>query len=208
MQVNPRISPAGALATAFALVAIASPLTARASFGRTVQLRTTTSDGRAMVAGPSLLTFPSAHNPTGLTFGNPASRYTAPDRAPILHFTLTQLGTVDDENELIRADGLAFDGSGNFFVAHFSAKSIVKFAATGPIDVFDAAEFAPLPSFTAVGTSEPSAFHVPVNPLDLPSKPQIGPIPEPAGIGILTAVALLGVGASLRLRRPTAGSPH
>ena len=206
MQVTPRISPAGVLASAFALVAIASPITAQASSRRTVLLHGNLIGGHATNGTPTLFTIPDSPKPTGVAFGNAASRRAAADRVPLLSFTINCIGPVNNESHISAADGMAFDRSGNFFVAHFGAKTIVKFNAAGPIDVFDAAEFAPLPAFLAIETADHTGTHGPVNPLDASSKARVGPIPEPAGIGMLTAVALLGVGVSRRLRRQTAGS--
>ena len=206
MQVTPRISPAGVLASAFALVAIASPISAHAHSRRTMQLHGNPIDGHATHGSPTLFTVPEAHRPTGVAFGNAASRHTAADRGPLLNFTINRIGPVDRASDLIAADGMAFDRSGNFYVAHFSARTIVKFDAAGPIDVFDAAEFAPLPAFLGIEVGDPTAFQGPINPLDAASKPRVGPIPEPAGVGMLTAVALLGVGVSRRLRRQASGS--
>lgn len=207
MQATPRISPAGVLASAFALVAIASPITAHASFGRTVQLHGQPLDGLATNGTPTLFTIPDSHKPTGLAFGNAASRQPAPDHVPILNFTINRIGPVDDESDVAAADGMAFDRSGNFYVAHFGARTVVKFNAAGPIDVFDAAEFAPPPAFLAIEIGDSSSIHGPGNPLDAASKAKVGPIPEPTGIGMLTAVALLGVGVSRRHRRKATGPP-
>ena len=206
MQVTPRISPASVLASALALIAIASPITARANYRRTVQLHGNPIDGHAKAGTPTLFTIPDSHKPTGVAFGNAARRRAAADRVPLLNFTINRIGPVDAENDLIAADGMAFDRSGNFYIAHFSARTIVKFDAAGPIDVFDAAEFAPLPAFLAIEVGDHTVNQGPINPLDAASKRQIGPIPEPTGTGMLTAVALLGVGVSRRLRRQTGGS--
>ena len=206
MQVTPRISPAGVLASAFALLAIALPTTAQASSRRTVQLYGHPPDSRATDGATTPFTIPDAHKPTGVAFGNAASRHAAADLVPLLSFAIHRIGPVDSGNQVIAADGLAFDRAGNFYVAHFSARTIVKFDAAGPIDVFDSAEFAPLPHFLAIELGNHPGIYGHANPEDPTSKRRIGPIPEPAGIGMLTAIALLGVGAGRRLRRGNVGA--
>lgn len=204
MQVTPPISPAGVLATAIALLAIALP--SHASSRRTVLLDGNPIDGRTSIGAATPFTISDAHKPTGVAFGNAASRHTGADRVPLLSFAIHRIGPVDDDHEVLAADALVFDRSGNFYVAHFSARTIVKFNAAGPIDVFHPSEFAPPPHFMAIQLGNDPAIYGHVNPDDPTSKRRIGPIPEPAGVGLLTAIALLGLGVGSRVRRENIGA--
>ena len=185
MQVSPGFNRAGVLAFIFALAAIAAPIGARADSRRALTFHGSPNDGHATDGSAALFAIPEGCKPTGIAFGSAGGGHAEMDPIPLAKFTIGSIGPVHPDRTLSFAEGMAFDNAGNFYVAHFNTRTIVKFETSGPVLVFAPGEFGPPPAFLAV---------------------QVGPIPEPAAIGLLTGVALLGIGAGGRLRRKKNGA--
>ena len=179
MQASLRCIHAGLQAAALALAVIATPIVARADSPDAPASHEDTDDSA------SILATDEGRGSAGIDFGEAGSVRVEMDPVAVLKFTNRSIGDLLEDSVPAAVEGMTFDNAGNLFVAHFSTKTIAKFEPDGTVLFLPPAEFGPPDAFLAI---------------------HVGPIPEPAALGVLAGVALLGIGAGKRMRRGNASA--